>query len=95
MLIHRIKKLPYKGANLAKEFVQKIGEEELADKMKAEYGLVKNSCGYSIRSIQYQVVQLNAQILARKIMRKCCADKVPALVVSLVAQCVKGVKYNW
>ena len=51
MLIHRIPKLPYNGAHLTKEFGGKTREKELADKMKAEYGLVKKSRSYSIRSI--------------------------------------------
>jgi len=51
MLIHRITKLPYKGADPTKEFGGKSKEKELADKMKTEYGLVKKPCGYSIRSI--------------------------------------------
>lgn len=35
MLIHRFTELPYKGANLAKEFGGKSGKKELVDEMKA------------------------------------------------------------
>ena len=52
MLIHRIMKLPYKGADPAKEFGGKGGEKELVDRMKIEFGLSKKSGGYSIHSIQ-------------------------------------------
>lgn len=52
MLIHRIKNLPYKGVDPAKEFGGKSGEKEMEDKMKAEFGLVNKSCGYSIHSIK-------------------------------------------
>lgn len=62
--------------------------------MKGEFGLIKKSHGYSIHSIQDQVVQFVVQILAGKIMRKCHVDKVLVHVVSLAAQCTKGVQYN-
>jgi len=45
-------KLPYKGADPAKEFGGKGGEKELVDRMKIEFGLSKKSGGYSIHSIQ-------------------------------------------
>ena len=45
MLIHTIKKLPYKGANEAKEFGGKTGEKDLAKMMKRDYGLLKKSRG--------------------------------------------------
>lgn len=38
--------------NPSKEFVGKSGENELADKMKEKYDLIKNSSIYYIRSIQ-------------------------------------------
>lgn len=63
--------------------------------MKIEFGLIKKSCEYSIHSILDQVVQFSAQILAGKIMRKCCTGKFPTPVISLAAQCAKGVQYNW
>lgn len=40
-LIHRITKLPYKGANASKELGVKTGDKELADKMKKEFGMIK------------------------------------------------------
>jgi len=51
MLIHKIKKLPYKGADPAKEFKGRSKEKELVGKMKIEFGLVKKSCRYTIHSI--------------------------------------------
>lgn len=51
MLIHRITKIPYKGADPAKEFVGKSLEKQLADRTKTEYGVVKGKCKYSIHSI--------------------------------------------
>jgi len=49
-------RLPYKGADPAKEFGGKSGEKELTKKMKTKYGLVKKSCGYSILYIQDHAV---------------------------------------
>jgi len=43
MFIDKITNFPHKGANLAKEFGGKMGEKELDDKMKKEYGIVKKS----------------------------------------------------
>lgn len=43
MLIHRITKFPYKGADATKEFGGKIKEKELLDRMKTQFGLVKES----------------------------------------------------
>ncbi|MCY6524974.1 hypothetical protein, partial [Actinobacillus pleuropneumoniae] len=47
MLIRRITKLPYKGADLAKEFAGKSKEKEIMDKMTSEFGLIKKSPRYS------------------------------------------------
>lgn len=63
--------------------------------MKNEFGLINKLCGYSICSITDKVVQVSDQILACKVMRKCLADEVSTLVISLAAQCMKGVQYNW
>lgn len=46
-------------------------------------------------SISNPTIQLVAQILAKKVMKKFCVDEVMAPVVSLVAQCVKEVLFNW
>lgn len=83
MLIHRITKLPYTGANVAKKFGGKIKEKELTDKMKTEYGLVRKSHGYSIHSIVDPMVWFATQILVGKVIRKCCVDEVSVLVISL------------
>ena len=52
MPTHRVTKFPHKGADPAKEFAGKIGEKELVDEMKKEYGLVKKSQGYLIIEIK-------------------------------------------
>jgi len=89
-LIHRITWLPYKGANLAKEFGKKTAEKDLVERMKRDYDLLKKSRVYSILSITDQAVQIDAHILAGKVMQKCRTDEVPMPVISLVAQCAKA-----
>lgn len=54
--------------------------------MKKGIDLVKKSRGYSITSINNPTIQIATQILAGNFMRKCRADEVPTLVVSLAAQ---------
>lgn len=83
ILIHKIMHLRYKGTNPTKEFGGKTRENDLAERMKRYYGLMKKSRGYSIMSITNLTVQLATQILAGKLMMKCHADEVPTLVVSL------------
>ena len=62
--------------------------------MKEKFKLVK-SRGYAISSICNPTVKVETQILARKVMRKCCVDEVLAPVVALAQQCVEGVQFNW
>jgi len=50
--------LSYEGLNPAKEFVKKMREKDLAERMNKYYKFVKKSQGYSILSITDPVVQL-------------------------------------
>lgn len=59
MLIHIVMNLPHEGLNLAKEFCRKEGENHLEEKMKKEFSLIKNPCGYLITSINNHVVQIS------------------------------------
>jgi len=88
-------RLPYTGKNLAMMFGGKGGEEDLTEAMKEKFKLVKKLRGYAISSICDLVLKVATQILVRKFMRKCHADEVIAPVIALVAQCVKGVHFNW
>jgi len=85
MLIWRITRLPYQGWKLVEEFTGKDHDRTVAENMKKKYSLVKGNRGYDIKLIRNQVVCFIAYILARKIMRKCCANEVPTLAVSLAA----------
>lgn len=58
------------------------------------FGLVKKYRGYEINSIKDQGVFFIAHILAGKIMRKCRANEVPVVVISLVEQCAEGAQFN-
>ena len=46
-------------------------------------------------SIKDKGVRVATQLLARKLMRKCRADEVPAPVVALAEQFAEGVQFNW
>lgn len=95
MLIHRITLLLHLVLNSAKEFGRKVGEHDLAERMKDKFKLVNKPRKYSISSTTDLSVKVATQILARKIMRKCRVDDLSTLVVSLAAQCVEGVQFNW
>jgi len=95
MLIQIITTLPHQGANPNHTFVRKSQENNLSYQMKNDYDIVKKSRGYAIIYINVEAVNFSTSILARKIMRKCWEDEVSALVVSLAAQCSKGVQFNW
>lgn len=63
--------------------------------MKKKFDLIKKQRKYSITSINNPAVQIATQILVGKVMRKCHMDEVLALMISLVAHCMKGVQFNW
>lgn len=89
-LIHWITQLPYSGEDLANISEGKGGELALAEAMKKKFKLEKKR-GYAISSISNPAVKVETQILAGKVMRKCCTDEVPVPVIVLMAQCAKGV----
>lgn len=93
-LIHRISRLPYIGRDPAK-VARKSGDLALAETMKKKYKLEKKQRGYVITSIQEKGVRVATQRLARKVMRKCHDNKVPAMVIVLAEQCAQGVQFNW
>ena len=63
----------------------------IAKAMKKKYKLEKKKRGYTISSIKEKVVHMATQILVGKVMRKCCTDEVPTLVVALAEQCMEGI----
>ena len=77
------------------EFGEKTSERDLIEKMKDKFKLSKKLCSYSISSITDPAVKVATQIFAGNIMRKCRANEVSALVVSLAAQCAEGIQFNW
>lgn len=95
MLIHWITLLPHSGLNSAKEFGGKMSERDLIEKMKDKFKLMKKLLRYSITFIIDPMVKISMQILVGKVMRKFCMDKVPVIMISLAAQCVEGVQFNW
>lgn len=66
----------------------------LTKAMKKKFILEKKKQGYAISNTNNPAVKVVTQILAGKVMQKCCADEVPVPVIALVAQCAEGVQFN-
>lgn len=75
-------------------FGRKDGEQAIIEAMKEKFTFVKKPQGYAISGICDLVIKVATQIFAGKVMRKCCTDEVPTLVVTLAAQCAEGVQFN-
>ena len=84
MLIHRITWLPHSREYPTMVFGGKTHKRDLTKAMKDKLKLAKKLRGYAISSITDPVIKVAMQILVGKIMRKCHADEVSALVVALV-----------
>jgi len=72
-LIHYISWLPCKGKDPVTISGKGI-DLALAETMKEKYKLEKKNRGYAISSIKDKRVHITTQLLANKIMRKCCTD---------------------
>jgi len=66
----------------------------LAEAVKVKYKLKKQKLGYEITSIKDRGVHVAAQLLASKLMRKCCADEVLASIIALTEKFAEGVQFN-
>lgn len=80
MLIRIIRTLTYQGKDPTDEFVGKNEDKEM---MKEKFRLVNKSHKYEIKSIKDHGAHFIAHILVGKIMRKCRANEVLVVVVSL------------
>lgn len=85
-----IAQLPYKGKDPA-EIAGKSKDLVLAEAMKKKCELEKKKRGYAINNIKDKGVRIATQLLAEKVMRKCCEDEVPEWVVALAEQCAEGI----
>lgn len=66
-------------------FGRKANEHALAEVMKEKLKLLKKPRDYSISSIYDHAVKVATQILAGKVMWKCCTDEVSAPMINLAA----------
>jgi len=90
-LIYYISQLPCKGEDPADISGGKSSDLAITEAMKKKYKLVKKKMGYTISNINAKAVKVATQILVGKVMCKCRANEVPALVVALAEQCTEGV----
>ena len=67
----------------------------LIEAMKKKFKLDKKKQGYSICNINNPAIKVATQILAGKVMQRCCADEVPMPVIALAAQYTEGVEFNY
>jgi hypothetical protein len=72
----------------------KSKEKVLAEEMKKKYGTTRGMRGIMIKRVNNAATQLDAKILACKLVRKCCKEEVPARVIAVVAQCTEGTSIN-
>ena len=93
-LIHHISQLPYKGKYPTTMVRGEGSDLALAEAMKMKYKMGKKKRGYGISNIKDKWVCVATQILANRVMRKCRADEVLALVVALAEQCMEGFQFN-
>ena len=94
-LIHHIFRLPCKGKDPVTIVEGKGSDLVLVEAMKEKYKLERKKRGYTISNIKDKWVCIATQLLASKVMRKCCVDEVLALVVTLSKQCTEEVQFNW
>lgn len=85
-LIHHITRLLCKGEDPTDISEGKSSDLAVAEAMKKKYKLEKKKRGYAISSVNNIAVKGATQILAGKLMRKCCADEVSAPMVALAEQ---------
>lgn len=76
------------------ETASKSGDLALIEATKNKYKLENKQRGYIISSIQDKGVHVANQLFAKKVMRKCCGNKVLVMVIALAEQCVEGVQFN-
>ena len=94
-LIDKITRLPCKGEDPTNISKGKIDDLAIAQAIKKKFKLEKKKQGHAISSIKKLAFKVVTQILARKVMRKCHADEVPAPMVAVAVQCAEGVQFNW
>jgi hypothetical protein len=55
----------------------------------------RGACSLDVASINDDTVRFATQVLACKLLRKCCKDQVPIGVIAIAEKCVAGVQMNW
>ena len=72
----------------------KFKKKALAEEMKKKYGTDKGTRGIIIKRINDVATQMGANILAYKLLIKFRREKLPAGVVTFVAQCIERTTVN-
>ena len=93
-LIHKITGLPKQGPHPLAEVGKKY-EAATASYFWKTYAIQRNQRGFLIQTINDPTTQLGTRLLACKLMRRCQIATIPAYVIQLARQCVKGEFFNW
>jgi hypothetical protein len=89
-LIAKITGLPTNGEQPTQYLDDKTKEKALEEEMKQMYGTERGSRGIIINQISEPTTRLATKLMACKLLRKCRKEEVPAGVIAVVVQCVKG-----
>jgi hypothetical protein len=94
-LIAHIIGLPIRGMDPTLILDDNSKEKALAEEMKKKYGTDRGTRGIIVKRINDVVTQLGENILAYKLLRKCCKDEVSTGVIALATQCTEGTFMSW
>jgi hypothetical protein len=76
-------------------FTDKSNEKYLLERMKEKFDMYRGACGLDVASINDECIRFAMQVLACKLLRKCCKDQVSTGVIATMEKCVEGVQMNW
>jgi hypothetical protein len=85
-LISQIIGLPTRGMDPVLILDEKSKEKALVEEMKKKYGIARGMRDIKIKRINNTTIQLGANILACKFLRKCHKDEVPTRVIAIAAE---------
>jgi hypothetical protein len=71
----------------------KAHEKEIIELVKEQFGTNRGNRGIVLRDINDNVTRFSNNIMACKLLRKCRKEESPTRVITIAAQCAKGVMF--
>jgi hypothetical protein len=94
-LISKITEFPTIDAQ-PKDFLEnKACEKELVEQVKAQFDTTRGNRGIIIKEINDNATRFTSKLMVCKLLRKCRIEEAPTGVIVVVAQCAKGMMFNW